>query len=55
MSNPEKMIEVDTKKVNSLIRKIIVAEAKNIKSNEKTGDQMAQEIRKMIEEVAKCY
>lgn len=55
MSNPEKIIEIDSKKVNSLIRKIIVAEAKNIKSNEKNDNQMAQEIRKMIQEVAKCY
>ncbi len=48
-------IEVDEKKVKSLIRRIIIAETKNIKSGEKNDAQMAKVIQKMIEEEVKCY
>ena len=48
-------LEVDDKKVNRLIKKIIIAELKNINSEEKNDTQMATEIRKMIEEEVKCY
>ena len=49
------LVEVDEEKVKRLIYKIIVAETKNIKSGEKNDQQMAQTIRKMIEEEVKCY
>jgi len=55
MSNFDENLTVDEKKVNRLIRKIIIAELNNIKSEEKNDTQMAQEIRKMIEEEVKCY
>ena len=48
-------LEIDDKKVNRLIKKIIIAELKNINSEEKNDTQMATEIRKMIEEEVKCY
>lgn len=55
MSNSDNQLVVDEKKVNILIRKIIIAEARNIKSEEKDDTQMAKEIRKKIEEEVKCY
>ena len=48
-------IEVDDNKVKRLIKKIIIAELKNINSEEKNDTQMATEIRKLIEEEVKCY
>ena len=54
MSDFDKLM-IDEKKVSRIIRKIIIAEGKNIKNNEKNDTQMAQEIRKMIEEEVSCY
>ena len=48
-------IKVDEQKATRLIRRIIVAEGKNIKSEEKTDDQMVKDIKKMIEEAVQCY
>lgn len=60
MLNPDKNIrsvdlQVDDNKVKRLIKKIIIAELKNINSEEKNDTQMATDIRKMIEEEVKCY
>lgn len=55
MSNFDNKITIDEKKVERLIRKIIIAEARNINSEEKNDVQMAKDIRKMIEEEVKCY
>ena len=55
LTSDKPLIEVDEAKVKRLIYKIIVAETKNIKSGEKNDQQMAQTIRKMIEEEVKCY
>ncbi len=52
--NEENEIKVDEKKAASLIRKIIIAESKNIKSEEKTDAQMVNAIKKMIEEEVQC-
>ncbi len=48
-------IDVDENKVSKIIRRIILAELSNIKSEEKSDEQMAQQIRKMIEEEVNCY
>ncbi len=48
-------IDVDENKVSKIIRRIILAELSNIKSQEKSTEQMAQQIRKMIEEEVNCY
>ena len=48
-------IKVDEKKANRLIGKIIIAEGRNIKSEEKNDAQMVKEIKKMIEEAVQCY
>lgn len=55
LTSEKPLVEVDEDKVKRLIYKIIVAETKNIKSGEKNDQQMAQTIRKMIEEEIKCY
>lgn len=47
-------IKVDEKKAASLIRRIIIAESKNIKSEEKSDPQMVAAIKKMIEEEVEC-
>ena len=52
--NEENVIKVDEKKAASLIRKIIIAESKNIKSEEKNDAQMVTAIKKMIEEEVQC-
>lgn len=52
--NQENEIKVDEKKAASLIRKIIIAESKNIKSEEKNDAQMVSAIKKMIEEEVQC-
>lgn len=52
--NEENVIKVDEKKAASLIRKIIIAESKNIKSEEKSDSQMVKDIKKMIEEEVEC-
>ena len=46
---------VDDKRVAKLITKIIIAERNNLKSGEKSFDQMVKEIKKWIEEEAECY
>lgn len=48
-------IKIDEQKATRLIRRIIVAERKNIKSQAKTDIQMVKEIQKIIEEELKCY
>ncbi len=53
--NKSSELQVDDNKVKRLIKKIIIAELKNINSEEKNDTQMATEIRKMIEEEVKCY
>lgn len=52
--NEDNTIKIDKKKAASLIRKIIIAESKNIKSEEKSDAQMVSTIKKMIEEEVEC-
>ena len=54
-SYKESDLEIDEAKVKKLIRRIIVAESKNIKSEEKNDMQMVRDIKSMIEEEVKCY
>lgn len=48
-------IIVDERKVKTLIRRIIIAEATNLKSEAKSDNEMVKEIKKMIEEEISCY
>lgn len=50
----DNIIMVDKDKAARLIRKIIIAESKNIKSEEKSDSQMVKDIKKMIEEEVEC-
>lgn len=52
--NDENIIEIDENKAKRLIRKIIISESKNIKSEEKNDAQMVSAIKKMIEEEVEC-
>ena len=52
--NDKNEIIVDKKKAASLIKRIIIAESRNIKSEEKSDNQMVTAIKKMIEEEVKC-
>ena len=46
---------VDEKKVARLIKHIIIEEARNIKSGEKSDREMVEKIKNMIEEEVECY
>ena len=48
-------IKIDEQKATRLIRRIIVAEGKNLESEEKNDTQMVNDIKKMIEEAVQCY
>ena len=48
-------IKVDKQKATRLIRRIIIAEGRNIKSEEKSDIQMVKDIKKLIEEAVECY
>ena len=54
MIDPDLEKLVDKDKAARLIKRIIISEIRNINSNEKNDNQMAQEIKKMIEEEVKC-
>lgn len=56
MTNENENINiVDDKKVMHIIKRIIVEEARNIKSGEKSDQKMVERIKGMIEEEVKCY
>ena len=55
MSNFDENLTVDEKKVNRLIRRILLVERQNIESEKKNVADMVKEIRQMIEEEVKCY
>ncbi len=47
--------EIDVDKVQRMLKKIIMREKVNLKTKEKNDGQMAQMIKKMIEEEVECY
>ena len=57
LSGPYKMyaINVNEKAVERLKRKIIIAENQNLKTRDKSDQQMVAWIKKQIEEEAQCY
>ncbi len=48
-------IDISEKAVERLKRKIIIAENQNLKTREKTDQQMIAWIKKQIEEEVQCY
>jgi hypothetical protein len=48
-------IEVDSEKINGLLKWVIAREEENIRTRERNDTEMAKFISKRIEEVEKCY
>ena len=53
--NEQIQIQVDEKKVQRILRKILIAEGRNLSSNEKNDTQMIKWIQKTIKEEVECY
>lgn len=53
MNEESKEVEIDKVKAQKIMQKIILAEAKNLKSKEISD--MVKAIQKMIEEEVQCY
>ena len=53
MSNSE--IQIDQKKVELLLRKLITAEKINLKTRKLNDMEMVKKIKKLIEEEVECY
>ncbi len=47
--------EIDVKKAQMILKKIIVKENNNIKRKDKNDGEMVKMIQKLIEEEVKCY
>ena len=48
-------VEIDAKKADVLLRKIIIKEKINIKTKQYNDGEMVKMIKKLIEEAAECY
>ncbi len=55
MNDSNAEIVVDERKVKKILRRIIVEESKNLKSQEKSDPQMVKLIKDLIEEEVECY
>jgi hypothetical protein len=47
--------EIDVKKANLILQKIIIKENNNLKRKDKNDGEMVKIIQKLIEEEVKCY
>ena len=54
-NNSLTQIEVDESKVQRLLKKIIIAESRNLKNGEKSDKQMIKMIMDRIKEEVECY
>lgn len=50
-----KKIEIDEQKAIKLMKRIIVQEANNLKTKQKSDQAMVKDIQSMIEEEVKCF
>lgn len=48
-------VEIDVEKANRMLKRLIVKEAANIKTKRYNDNEMAKQIKKMIEEEVECY
>ena len=48
-------VEIDTDKVDRMLRKLILREKTNLQTRERTDAQMVAMIKKLIEEEVECY
>lgn len=54
-NNTSASVPVDDAKVQRLLKKIIIAESRNLKSGEKSDKQMIKMIMDKIKEEVECY
>lgn len=55
MSDERTDVQIDKMKALKIMQKIIIEEASNLKSKEKSDADMVKRIQKMIEEEVQCY
>ncbi|MBF7081853.1 hypothetical protein IT084_02545 [Desulfallas sp. Bu1-1] len=48
-------VEIDLKKANRMLKRLIVKETTNIKTKRYNDSEMAKQIKKIIEEEVECY
>lgn len=48
-------VQIDEKKVERMLRKIIIMEKQNIKTKQFNDSEMVKKIKKIIEEEVECY
>ena len=48
-------VEIDTRKAQIMLQKVIVKEKTNIKTKQFNDHEMVKKIKKMIEEEVQCY
>lgn len=48
-------IEIDVKKANLILKKIIIEEKSNLKTKQYNESEMAKKIKKLIEGEVQCY
>ena len=48
-------IKLDPKKIQKLLKRIIIRESNNLKTKDKNDGQMEQIIQEMIQEEVECY
>ncbi len=51
----DKALGVEKKKVDLLLKKIVIAEKTNMRTKQWSDQEMVKKIMKMIEEEAECY
>lgn len=47
--------EIDVRKAQNILKKVIIKESNNIKRKDKNDGEMVKMIQKLIEEEVKCY
>ena len=52
---PSNDIKIDSKKVKSILLKLLIKEVNNIKSKQYNDSEMVKIIKKIIEEEVQCY
>ena len=52
---PESKIEIDDRKVQLLLKKVIILETTNLKTKKYNNNEMVKKIKSLIEEEVECY
>lgn len=48
-------VEIDEEKAKRILNRVIIEEAKNVKTKQYSSTEMVKKIQKMIEEEIECY